>query len=58
MDYEKRLTTLKNLFEVLTQKVKAESLANNSDKLHESQFHLQQITSEIDRITKMRSYKK
>jgi hypothetical protein len=58
MDYEKRLSTLRKLFDELTQKVKEENLINNSTKVHESQSHLKQIESEINRITKMRSYKK
>ncbi len=57
MDYENRLTTLKHLFDVLTQKIKAENPAANDAKVHESQSHLKQIESEIERISKMRSYK-
>jgi hypothetical protein len=58
MDYENRLTTLKHLFDVLTKKLQAEPTNANTAKLQESQFHLQQIQSEIERISKMRSYKK
>jgi len=58
MDYEARLTTLKHLYEVLTQKIEAENLSESAAKLHESQSHLQQIRLEIERISKMRSYKK
>lgn len=58
MDYENRLTTLKHLFDVLTKKLQSETANANATKLKESQFHLQQIQVEIDRISKMRSYKK
>ncbi len=58
MDYESRLATLKHLFDVLTKKLQSEGKDADTFKLEESQFHLQQIQLEIDRISKMRSYKK
>jgi hypothetical protein len=59
MDYEKRLSTLKDLFASLTKKLREETIANlNPAKVQECKFHLQQIETEISRIAKMRSYKK
>lgn len=58
MDYESRLATLRHLFDVLTKKLQSEDPDADTTKLEESQFHLQQIQLEIDRISKMRSYKK
>lgn len=58
MDYEKRLLTLKSLLDTLRKKVQQDTSAAKNNKFQESQIYLQQIETEIDRIGKMRSYKK
>jgi len=57
MDYEKRLTTLKELLLTLSKKIQQGTASDNNAKFNESMVYMQQIESEINRIDKMRSYK-
>jgi len=58
MDYENRLNTLKNLHNTLTNQLKSNEANVTPERKKESEFHLKMIESEINRISKMRSYKK
>lgn len=58
MDYEIRLNTLRSLYLKITDDLKKDPVHVTPERRKESEFHLKQIESEINRIAKMRSYKK